>query len=691
MYRFGEIDVDAGKFQVRRAGQLLELEPKAIRVLTYLLEHRGRVVPKDELIEKVWDGIEVTDNALTRVVGQLRKALGDEAKNSRYIETMPTIGYRFIGVLEASESVETAAPNPAKFRWGWALGLGLFLVAVAIASLRKQAYGTNDALPPFRQITSSRTLDTGPALSPDGKLLAYSSDRSGQFEIYVRPLDGQGKEIQITSDGGPNVEAAWSPDGKWIAYHCVTLGGICMTPATGGSVRILASPGSQPNWSPDSKRLVYREAGLISLSPMDLVTVLPYGLAVLDIETGAKRSYQDLEGNRSVPVWSADGQSILYSSLPFLGKARIEAMRLDDGSKHKVLEVDGLTASLRLSSDGKKLFYSTYKKPAGHGVHWVEMDPVKLQAIGAPHDMSRTPAFPMQLEVSRDGRKLILAGVEQDSNLFRLSLPGLKITPLTNNRNFRNTAPVISPDGRKVVYAARQLGNPQQIWIIDADGSNAEMIGPADTNALVPAWKRDGSSIFYRLVPQMEMEELRLADRTRKRWPISGSRMAQHRATGRGEELLFHELDKDQLRLGLLDAKSGDRRMIPTLTNDYAFAQLSPDGTRIVAGRFQNSFTHLALVPVQGGNPKQFGGGIEQSFTGGWSADGKRVAFAGLRKGSWNLYTLDVDSEIETKLTSNESLRVFVRYPMWSPQSDWIVFERTETTGNLFSLDLPTN
>lgn len=688
MYQFGEIAVDAGKLQVRRAGALLELEPKAIRVLLYLLEHRGRVVPKDELIDKVWDGVEVTDNALTRVVGQLRKALGDEAKNSRYIETMPTIGYRFVGTLEENTDSKPAASG--WMRWAWAAALGFALLAISITSLSKAKQPRAEELAPLRQITNSRTLDTGPALSPDAKLLAYSSDRSGQFEIYIRPFDGQGKEIQITNDGGPNVEAAWSPDGKWIAYHCVKRGGICMVPATGGTVRELASPGSQPSWSPDSRKLVYREVSLISLSPMDLFTVLPHGFSVLDIESGEKKQFNDLEGNRSVPLWSPDGNWILYASLPFLGKARIEAMRLSDSRVHTVLQVDGLAAGMRLGPQGKRLYFSSFKKPASHGVHWVELDPATMTTVGEPHEVARTPAFPMQLEIAKDGGKLILAGVEQDSNLYRMALDEKReLVPLTNNRNFRNSVPALSPDGKKVAYVARQFGNPQQVWIMDVDGGNPEVVSPADINALVPAWSKDGNSIFYRLVPQMEMEQIRLADRTRKRWKIPGTRNAQHRATGRGEEVLFHELEKDQVRLGLLDLRTGSRHLIPTPTSDVAFGHLSPDGGRIFAGRFEKAFTHLALLPVAGGDIRQLTRGIEQVFGGGWSPDSKAVVYAAMRDGNWNIYRMDLDKTVETKLTSLVSLRSFVRYPVWSPTGDWIVFEKTETTGNLFALDLP--
>jgi len=81
-YQFDEIVINPADFQASRAGVRLDIEPKSFKVLVYLIENRERVVSKDELIEKVWSGTAVTDNALTRVIAQLRRELQDDAPGS---------------------------------------------------------------------------------------------------------------------------------------------------------------------------------------------------------------------------------------------------------------------------------------------------------------------------------------------------------------------------------------------------------------------------------------------------------------------------------------------------------------------------------------------------------------------------------------------------------------------------------
>lgn len=103
IYRFGDVEVDLAAHQVRRGGAELSLEPKAFAVLTALLENAGTALERDQLLDRVWGHRHVTPNVLNRVVAQLRKALGDDAEHPRYIQTLHSLGYRFIADVERVE------------------------------------------------------------------------------------------------------------------------------------------------------------------------------------------------------------------------------------------------------------------------------------------------------------------------------------------------------------------------------------------------------------------------------------------------------------------------------------------------------------------------------------------------------------------------------------------------------------
>jgi DNA-binding winged helix-turn-helix (wHTH) protein/TolB-like protein len=111
-YRFDDVRVDLPRFEVHKDGAPVKIEPKAYEVLLHLIENRERVVEKGELLDAVWKNCFVTENALTRVVAQLRKGLGD-AKTSRYIATVHKRGYRFVAdVVEESEEPKAEHATP---------------------------------------------------------------------------------------------------------------------------------------------------------------------------------------------------------------------------------------------------------------------------------------------------------------------------------------------------------------------------------------------------------------------------------------------------------------------------------------------------------------------------------------------------------------------------------------------------
>lgn len=696
LFRFEGIEVDARKLEVTREGSSVELEPKAIRVLLYLIENRDRVVSKDELFEKVWAGVEVTDNALTRVVGQIRKGLGDDARQARYIETIPTVGYRFVGELNEAlrEQSSQAVKLPKKWHWAWGLVAVAAMLAVGLASSwpkSKQAMANDYA--DMRQLTSSQGLDTGPTLSPDGKLLAYSSDRSGQFEIYVKSLESVDRELQITNDGGPNLEAAWSPDGKWIAYHCVARGGICMVPARGGAVRELAAIGSQPAWSPDSKKILFRDAPLASNSPVDLFPYMPGGVTILDIESGSKQQLRAGTGeNFGYPVWSSHPDWIVHAVLAFKKGSRIDAVNIKSGQRHLLADVKGITCSVRVSADRKRLYYTRSTPPSYFGFFSVELDPQTMKPETQPLEVVRLLKIPMRIEVSRDDRKLLFSAADHESNLHRIRVDGGGSPQrVTQSRHFRETGPSFSADGKHLTYEARNIGQQSEIWTANLDGSDEQRVSDPAQPGGMPVWSEDGKSIYVqRLVPGGYMR-LDLASRTVKLWQAEAATRnpVLQMYTGRRTEVLQQEIRDGALQLSFVDLASGKSREVPSAGSNFGFGRLSPNGKLLAGALYQHGFAHFGLLPAEGGSPKQLTKGVERAIPHGWSPDGKEVSFAGMRQGAWNIFAMNVETGEERQLTNYKSLRAFVRYPAWSPKNDWIVYELSEMKGNIFELDLP--
>src|ERR1700684_3209390 len=110
-YRFDDIEVDLRSFRLMKAGRPVGVEPKALNLLIFLVENRGRLVSRRELIDAVWNGAFVTDHVLNRAIGQLRRQLADDAKEPRYVETVPTLGYRFIARVEPETAEADTAPS----------------------------------------------------------------------------------------------------------------------------------------------------------------------------------------------------------------------------------------------------------------------------------------------------------------------------------------------------------------------------------------------------------------------------------------------------------------------------------------------------------------------------------------------------------------------------------------------------
>lgn len=111
MYRFGPFTADRTTYRVFNAGQPLDLTPKLLDLLFHLLDHPAALVTKEALLDAVWPGANVTDNALAQAVSDLREALGDEAADPTYIRTVARRGYRFIAPVAVDAVAAATSPE----------------------------------------------------------------------------------------------------------------------------------------------------------------------------------------------------------------------------------------------------------------------------------------------------------------------------------------------------------------------------------------------------------------------------------------------------------------------------------------------------------------------------------------------------------------------------------------------------
>ncbi|WP_193182787.1 winged helix-turn-helix domain-containing protein [Nisaea sediminum] len=112
-YLFGDFVLDTGRVELLARGRPVPLEKKSFEILTYLIEHRDRVVPKEELLEIGWDGRIVSDTALSSQIKAIRRVLGDDGRTQRVLRTRHGVGFHFVaGVTVEAPDATGGAPAP---------------------------------------------------------------------------------------------------------------------------------------------------------------------------------------------------------------------------------------------------------------------------------------------------------------------------------------------------------------------------------------------------------------------------------------------------------------------------------------------------------------------------------------------------------------------------------------------------
>lgn len=177
-YRFDDFHLDVANRQLLHGGLPVDLNARYFDALVLLVQEHGQLVAKDRFFSDVWDNAVVSDAALTQCIKDIRKLLGDDAANPRYIQTVPRHGYRFIGVVQIAQPAAAGAPTDSR--------------PVAMPSLPQAAAETNDR--PFQGSPSAvrKILTEGGAGTIGGALAGLVGGTIYGFALAYGPEAGIG-------------------------------------------------------------------------------------------------------------------------------------------------------------------------------------------------------------------------------------------------------------------------------------------------------------------------------------------------------------------------------------------------------------------------------------------------------------------------------------------------------------------
>jgi len=396
-------------------------------------------------------------------------------------------------------------------------GLALALAAVlgtAWYLLRQRPDGRHIA-PELTRLTSDLGLTMTPALSPDGKLVAYASDRSGEghLDIWVQPV-GRGEAIRLTRGPADDFAPSFSPDGQTIAFRSEREGGgVYVVSALGGEARKIAPYGRRPKFSPDGKWIAYwigTETGDTSsffMAP---------GLGKIYIVPSAGGLPQELQPEFAAagyPIWTPDSKHVL-----FLGNRDPNAY--NEGTiDWWVTSIDGGPAwGTGANAAFRGAGFVTVSQapeawtPDGAGVLmsamlgetrniWrVPISSKDWKVSGAPERLTSGTA--MDVQPSTAGNRLVFASLTGNVDIWSLPLDPDRAKPtgglerLTHDA-FAHGYPAISPDGTKLAFSSRRSGS-RAIWVRDLRTAKETVVSIPPGPSFNPRFSPDGNTLAYR-------------------------------------------------------------------------------------------------------------------------------------------------------------------------------------------------
>jgi len=416
-----------------------------------------------------------------------------------------------------------------------ALAIGLIVGLAAGAGLVVWHSPKPAPAPPLIRPLTFSSKDYAPSVSPDGRTIAFVSERDGRQRIWIKQIE-TGAENPVTegSDSSPRI----SPDGNWIFFTRVEkedTTSLFKVALFGGEARRIVRDARYGDWSPDGKRIAYTRFGAEGEGAAILIadyngtderqivrlqdrvvsglrwspdgqtlSVLSTGVGVVstatllvDAATGKPEVFEDHSPGTgsSIPNWAAEGRELVRAiseTYPVAGSSttRFVVRNKENRTEHTIFGTQGLTDVVEVL-DGGKVIFDSWSRPQ----NLREYELTKTGGATPMRWLTRGAAASRQPRFAQDGSILFSSLRSGNLDLWRVSAT-IILTQLTQDPS-QDWDPAISSDGRWLIWSSNRSGH-YEIWIAEADGSNPHQLSQDGFDAENPVITSDGQWIVYK-------------------------------------------------------------------------------------------------------------------------------------------------------------------------------------------------
>lgn len=486
---------------------VLQLEPMVVELLGYFCRHTDQIISRDQLVEQVWRGRLITDNAVTKVINKLRKNLNDDPKKPKFIATFPKKGYKFIAsVSELPEQNKVETPNDDQpqvtpslkksqvdkaliyksthTKLWMALVLIFLLIGIGIFTQY------NKSPSPITQVKALTRLagnEAWPQFSPDGNYLTFMEFGEKRFHLWVKSLIDE-TLVEIThgeSDEFGIGPASYNSDGSKLVY-LVASSDTCQYYIRDINGLTLGKPKLIHNCPSGS-------FGLISFTHDDNIVVYseadnsPYNLFEMNLATGAKQRLNQPEtfvGGNSYFNLHPSQNKLLISSPDKQQWEGYYTLDLDTDELTLLFKQDAYICCGIWDHSGKRIVLMG-EHPAYEIVSYA-LDGTDKQVIYAGSQQLREP-----LRHINGKDYLFSAGfVNQDALYYQFESQSENFVA---NTSVDDRLAVFSPQSNQIAFIGLSTGN-EEIWLSDKQGTYLRKLTQFNDNRHIVdlVWSPDG-------------------------------------------------------------------------------------------------------------------------------------------------------------------------------------------------------